>query len=796
MVVSHNVNSQATSGSPSDFILQIVGTGTLTQGQINIAIDRYGTGTALKHLIIAGEFTEVGQEACRSTLFETIVFASNSKVVTIGRFSFIGTPNLVTLVLPPLLEALSDQMVQGCPKLVNFQIPELVRTIAINNVASCPLQHITIPASVTRIDRMFLENSQGLKSIEFAIGSKLTSILVGVDGQILSGSRGVMMVKIERALWTNVVNKNNAFHFNTTTKFEQTIEFHEEPGIYYKRNTFNGDLVKGTGLTFNTTSNTLVGDYSGPIVNCIGDGLVLNRTSLNMMNSAHQSRYGFGIDTLVIDGAYTSVVGNAFQGSLNPNIIFSPNSKVTLFEGGGHFADTPLLLTVVLPPLLKNIPDQCFVRSTTVKSITIGNVLETIHNRAFDGCESLTSIILPPSVTSIGTAVFRSCKKLREIVFPPDLTTKVFSDQDFAETNELETLKLHRDLWLLIEQSIRTTNTNNIDLVVSFSEDPTTFYTTSEFVEGQARTLTAYFITETDNSSIKFVGNGSISSDLINKLRSIQKVTIGKGVTSIPTTGLSTDSLKTVNFEDGNVISTIPKDAFKNCISLENIDLPKGATAAGTGVFSGATGLKSLKMHNKLWDQVKTSLVANTSDISQLIKFYGDDTIVNSLIAQRDLIVGSPDEGYQKIIDYYDDRDMFIVDRSSTEIALTLISGTDVTYSNSTLSGTGIYDGMMTIIGSGTEELTQVRVNVAIAAHTSARYDMGRSLHTLTIGTGFSTMVSPLSLQSTPSITNLNFTSDCAIIKKEGPFELSIDDTNRKSIVLPAWVSRLWGASI
>jgi hypothetical protein len=177
-----------------------------------------------------------------------------------------------------------------------------------------------------------------------------------------------------------------------------------------------------------------------------------------------------------------------------------------------------------------------------------------------------------------------------------------------------------------------------------------------------------------------------------------------------------------------------------------------------------------------------------------LVQFYGDQDILETLASEKALLQTDDHGGYQKVSDYYLDRDTFVVDRTTTGVKLVEIGETGVTYDVATnsLSGGGpIYEGILTIIGTG-GELTRSTVNAAISAHTTALNGVNRPLHTLIVGDKFTSLSSTLSLKGT-GITSLQFPAESPITTT-GFFELVIDSTLDTFVVLPKWVTQqgLW----
>jgi hypothetical protein len=209
----------------------------------------------------------------------------------------------------------------------------------------------------------------------------------------------------------------------------------------------------------------------------------------------------------------------------------------------------------------------------------------------------------------------------------------------------------------------------------------------------------------------------------------------------------------------------------------------------GTNILDGATGIQTLKIQQQVWkSSVESSLVENINGLKQLVQFHGKQNIVEGLETKRDLLEVDDSDGYQKVIDYYSDRDTFIINRTGGNTKLVEIGKTGVNYDVATNSISGpIYEGILTIVGTG-GELTQSIVDAAIGSYTTALDGANRPLHTLVVGDKFTSLSSSLSLKGT-GITCLEFPAESPITTT-GLFKLSIDSTLDTFVVLPKWVTQ------
>lgn len=99
-------------------------------------------------------------------------------------------------------------------------------------------------------------------------------------------------------------------------------------------------------------------------------------------------------------------------------------------EGDGRL--TPYITDAVIGECVTQIASSCFVRCTSLSSVTIPNTVTTIADAVFSECESLTSITIPSSVTWIGARVFQECYLLECTI--PDTVTSIGSALFYASS--------------------------------------------------------------------------------------------------------------------------------------------------------------------------------------------------------------------------------------------------------------------------------------------------------------------------------------------------------------------------
>lgn len=73
------------------------------------------------------------------------------------------------------------------------------------------------------------------------------------------------------------------------------------------------------------------------------------------------------------------------------------------------FAYCPNLTEIVIPPLVKTIPFNCFCDCSSLRKVVLPEGLETIETDAFENCNSLTEMHIPAGIHKIAETAFTNC---------------------------------------------------------------------------------------------------------------------------------------------------------------------------------------------------------------------------------------------------------------------------------------------------------------------------------------------------------------------------------------------------
>ena len=136
--------------------------------------------TGLKTIVIPASVTSIGDHAFFSCEdLETVTFAENSQLTSIGASAFSNCRSLTTIVIPASVTSIGDHAFFSCENLetVTFAENSQLASIGASAFSNChSLTAIVIPASVTSIEERAFFGCNALETVTFANHSKITNI--------------------------------------------------------------------------------------------------------------------------------------------------------------------------------------------------------------------------------------------------------------------------------------------------------------------------------------------------------------------------------------------------------------------------------------------------------------------------------------------------------------------------------------------------------------------------------------------------------------------------------------------
>lgn len=245
-----------------------------------------------------------------------------------------------------------------------------------------------------------------------------------------------------------------------------------------------------------------------------------------------------------------SVMANAYDfevGGIYYNIISATDLTAEVTYGDNKYTGNVIIPSTVnyksKDLAVITIGDRAFWRCSELTSITIPNSVIKIGESAFDDCNSLTSIIIPNSVVSIDQDAFDSCTSLKELRLEDgdiDLEMKHSSEHDSYYDDDIA----------------------NVDYHSLFHDCPL---------------------------EILYLGRNL-------KYEFGRRVYYGDCYCHYYSPFYNKQELKNVII--GDLVTTIGKGLFSNCISLESITIPKNVTSIEQHAFDRCYHLYELHIED------------------------------------------------------------------------------------------------------------------------------------------------------------------------------------------------------
>ena len=170
-------------------------------------------------------------------------------------------------------------------------------------------------------------------------------------------------------------------------------------------------LLPATALA---DSGTIEGGFNWTL-----DGTTLTLTGSGELTISNAPWNKDDIQTVIINGAVTSIGNECFRGWTNLQSITLPETLQAIGENA--FRDCESLELTELPPGLESIGTNTFRECGALALTELPPNLVSIGDWAFLYCESLELTEIPDKVTSIGNYAFQKCESITHLTLPESL---------------------------------------------------------------------------------------------------------------------------------------------------------------------------------------------------------------------------------------------------------------------------------------------------------------------------------------------------------------------------------------
>lgn len=563
-------------------ILEITGYGEVTENPwITLYKDK------ISRVSIADDITSLCNNAFSSCKnLSEVSLGVNSKMTAIGESAFSGCTNIRSINLPGNLRRIGDKAFEntGLSGVIGIPIP----VESIGNEAFSGCDGITVLA----VHQKFAESNS----------SQLSQLVLPDNGVILAydGECVVGFFVPDGATHTNVtVTVPGTIMGNTIVSIENTIVNQE------RRNT---DKIVEIVLPESVR--------------------LIKKNAFSKFTSLRQVNIPAGV-TLIEEAAFSET---ALEYVTIPSGVDEIPKRA--FESCSN------LKTVRLPDGLHAIREGAFASCNVLEELTIPDTVTIIEKIAFTGCQKLKKLIIPYGVIDVmDSTTFAGCTGLEVLEIPERIFSSALEQTLSPSRTTVIKYELIDDVFQItgavLGKEERWDNDNLIRYPV-WENHADCFNSKRRCVlcgrQGGKCGDTATWIYKDNEYTIVISGTGTMwdmepgdphYEEMWFTLKPIvQKIEINSGLESIganvfadcpelntvtvpgtvKTIGRNafgnSPKLDTVSIEEGSVLSTIGDEAFNDCISLENISLPRSLTSIGSKAFMGCTGLKGITIPN------------------------------------------------------------------------------------------------------------------------------------------------------------------------------------------------------
>lgn len=342
-----------------------------------------------------------------------------------------------------------------------YTIPEGTTTIPMNTFNNCPLEKLTVAASVTGLSEESFTNMPNLTELDFATGSKLTS---------LGWQNIVSLHKLKRLVLPTGITKIYERGIWDCPALEEIVVPDGSQLQELAKSSLGAESLKH--FTFEGST----------VLTTIGDEVFKGKTKL---------------ESFTIPATVTSIGKSAFMGCTGlKTITFATGSQIKTL-GDGCFAECGFD-SLALPDQIDSIGAEAFRSCTQLKTVHLSAKVRAINPTAFKWCSGITAYtvdesnpyfsathgmlcdkakttlrlfpaglandeatVIPPSITAIGDNAFYYCKNLTNIVIPQKVTK--IGARAFGLDSKLNTITLLCDNVIASNNVSQGTNDMSFD---------------------------------------------------------------------------------------------------------------------------------------------------------------------------------------------------------------------------------------------------------------------------------------------------------------------------------------------
>lgn len=522
-------------------------------------------------------------------------------------------------------------------KITSVVVEEGITVLGSNSLRALPyLKSVEIPSSVTTIGQSAFEDCTFLQAV--VLPEKLEKIGYAA----FSGCKSLKEITIP-----DTVTAIDRVAFENCTALKKAVfngSLSTLPGNIFSGCTSLETVAFPKGLTalpggcFSNCSSLKQITLPETVVT-LGGYTFSGCTSLSSINTENILEYNSrdfegcsSLNSITINEAVKIIP--AYMLSDSGIISISLPENLNKIEAGA-FSGCSRLEAITIPESVTSLGSNAFKACTLLKKIKIPKNITIIENSTFNGCTALGSVDFNDNITSIESEAFEGCTELKSVVLPKSLTKlngEIFRDSGITE--------------ITIPDSLNTVYSN---WGTSYSRGAAFSGTSLETVHfGANRTeipdnmfLGADKLKNVDLSNIKRIGNRAfegcaafvpnitsktteIGSNAFKNCTSIEDFEIPAWMEKIPDGMLSGTSIGYLAFP--KTVKEIGANAYQNCTKLSYIGFSDTITAIGNYAFYGCTALDEVDIPGNVIS-IGQSAFESCSNLKKLTMHKGTQTL-------------------------------------------------------------------------------------------------------------------------------------------------------------------------
>lgn len=571
------------------------------------------------------EVKSIGAGAFKARVDITSVVIPDT-VTTIDDSTFQGCTGLRSVKLGNGVTSISGNAFSGCSSLTDVQFPDGLVTIWGGAFRKCSkLTGVVLPDSVEKIGRGAFEGCSSLTDMRLPSGVTLKDAAFEDCTGLATVTLPDDITEIPQDAFSGCTSLKSITLPDSIVKIDQSAFYHCSSltaiTIPEHITIIGGGVFKGcTSLTSVSLPNGLERIGNNTFYECA------KLTSITIPNGVStigkRAFYGTSLENVTIPDSVTSIGEDAFSSSRGsyvkgPITINRPRGSISGEPWGAppvcaiYWSDTVVLGGKYLCQvngdgleLVKTL-DRAITDATDIQDLLnqynndhgTNHSITSIGSDAFVSCKKLSAISIPDSVTNIGEEAFWNCENLAAITIPESVTA--IGEYAFSDTTTVTVKKAvdsiegapwgaGRVIWndtVILGDKYLCQNDGNGKLVVQKVLDRS--ITSASDMQDL---LDAYNASNGTNYSFS-----SIADEAFMDCKSLVDVQIPEGVTSIGTSAFfSCENLTSATFPSS--LTSIGADAFNECRKLTSVDIPDGMTSISDGAFRECWKLTSFKI--------------------------------------------------------------------------------------------------------------------------------------------------------------------------------------------------------